>query len=150
MPIGLIPLIGDAVSIGILGGAIAGPVAGWCNDHPENPGCVDKKRGILNTGGVSKMRIERADVGPCNVPQYNFDQCHDQLATITVTSSIPAAGEAQFDSVPPACLDLASVLTGSCPGGNGPVVTPCGSACIHYTGLSDDQYAALSKTLTTP
>ncbi|KAI0439963.1 hypothetical protein F4803DRAFT_529107 [Xylaria telfairii] len=147
MPIGLIPLIGDAIAVGILGGAIAGPVADWCGDHPSNGGCVGK-RDILNTEGVPKMTVERALVGPCNVPQYNFDICHDQLTGVTVRSSIPSGGVAQFDNVPPACMNLATVLTGSCPGSTtGPTIVVCGSACLRYSGLTNAQFATLSKTL---
>ncbi|KAI0976108.1 hypothetical protein F4678DRAFT_482347 [Xylaria arbuscula] len=94
-----------------------------------------------------KTRVERQDVGRCNVPQYNFNHCHDQLASVTVVSSTPAAREARFDSVPPACMDLASVLMGSCPGGNGASIIPCGSACLHYTGLTDPDFGALSNAL---
>lgn len=36
--------------------------------------------------------VRRGAVGPCNVPQYNFDQCQDQLRTVTVDTSIPADG----------------------------------------------------------
>ncbi|KAI1346498.1 hypothetical protein F5Y01DRAFT_319707 [Xylaria sp. FL0043] len=143
-----IAVLGDIAALGILGGATAGSIGSWCSHHPKNSGCVGK-RDILGTGAVPKMRIERQDVGPCNVPQYNFDQCHDQLAGVTVTNSLPAAGEAKFDGVPPACMDLAGVLTGACPGGNGPTIVPCGSACLHYTGLTDDQLGALSKALST-
>ncbi|KAI0505761.1 hypothetical protein F5B22DRAFT_639716 [Xylaria bambusicola] len=144
-----IAIFADVAVLGILGGAAGGTIGSWCSAHPKNKGCVGKKRDILGTEAVPKMRIERQDVGPCNVAQFNFDRCHEQLATVTVTSSLPAAGEVKFDGVPPACMDLAGVLTGSCPGGNGPMITVCGSDCLHYTGLTDDQLGALSKALST-
>ncbi|KAJ6783522.1 hypothetical protein PWT90_02053 [Aphanocladium album] len=56
--------------------------------------------------------VRRGAVGHCNIPQYNFDQCQDQLRTVAVTTSIPADGQAQFDNVPPA-MTLASSLAPS-------------------------------------
>ncbi|KAI1265919.1 hypothetical protein F5Y18DRAFT_32003 [Xylariaceae sp. FL1019] len=145
MPIFFIPEIADAITLGTLGGAIGGSIGGWCADNPDASGCV-QKRDILNTKSVPRMRIERQDVGPCNVPQYNFDQCHDQLANSQVTSSLPSAGEAMFVGVPAACMDLATVLTGSC-GADGPQVIVCGSDCLNYSDLSDEDLATLSNTL---
>jgi hypothetical protein len=167
-----IAIFADVAALAILGGATAGSVGSWCKDHPSNAGCAGKKRDILGTDAVPKMRIERQDVGLCNVAQYNFDRCHDQLRTVTVTSSLPAAGgkystswnpassvikmrsddiiaEAKFDGVPPACMDLAGILTGYCTDSDGSMITTCGSACLHYTGLTDDQIGALSKALST-
>ncbi|KAI0114119.1 hypothetical protein GGR51DRAFT_556615 [Nemania sp. FL0031] len=148
MPFVLIPEIGDAIALGILGGAIGGSVGTYCADNPGVSGCVNKRDAdILNTKNVPRMRIERqAAVGPCNVPQYNFDQCHDELAAGYVTSSLPAPGEAQFTGVPAACMDLATVLTGSC-GASGPQVVVCGSDCLNYSGLTDQELATLSNTL---
>ncbi|KAI1125683.1 hypothetical protein F5Y10DRAFT_294463 [Nemania abortiva] len=146
MPIALIPLIGEAIEAVTLGTAISGSVARYCETHPHVHGCVNK-RGILNTGGVPRMQVEgKSVVGLCNVPQYNFDQCHDQISRTHVETSVPGPGKAQFDGVPPACMDLATVLTGSC-GSNGPGLTVCGSACLHYTGLTDEQLATLSNAI---
>ncbi|KAH8647844.1 hypothetical protein BX600DRAFT_443188 [Xylariales sp. PMI_506] len=49
-----------------------------------------------------------------NVPSYNFDLCHDEAVGVSITSSIPAGGVAQFNNVPAACMDLVVVLSGSC------------------------------------
>ncbi|KLU88305.1 hypothetical protein MAPG_07292 [Magnaporthiopsis poae ATCC 64411] len=101
------------------------------------------------------VRLEDSDrrehrrnlVGLCGVPQYNFDMCKDQLAKgKKVESSIPSKGVAKFVNIPPACMNLAVVLSGSCTGeGTRPV--PCGSDCIQYTGLNDQQMMFLSKAL---
>ncbi|KAI0012001.1 hypothetical protein F4779DRAFT_569972 [Xylariaceae sp. FL0662B] len=145
MPLPLIPVIADAVQIAVYAGAVGGSVAGYCESNP-GPGCVNK-RDIIDTASVPQMQIHaRADTGPCNVPQYNFDLCHDQLNGTQVASSIPSQGVAQFDNVPAACMNLATVLVGSC-SGSGPVVNPCGSACLKYTGLTDDQFRQLSSAL---
>ncbi len=53
---------------------------------------------------------------------------------------------ARFDDIPPACMNLASALAGSCTG-EGIRPTPCGSACMEYTGLSSEQMANLARVL---
>lgn len=109
MPIVLafIPEIADALTfVGLTGGAIGGSVAEWCSQHP-GPSCANKKRDILGTAGVPLLRFGRRDaVGPCNVPQYNFDQCHTQIQaqSIKVTSSIPSSG-GQY----PSCVEVVVV-----------------------------------------
>ncbi|KAI2470732.1 hypothetical protein F4781DRAFT_389626 [Annulohypoxylon bovei var. microspora] len=142
-------VIAEVVSYSLLAGTVGGAVGTYCADNPGVSGCVNKKRDILNTGSIPRMMIgaaKRQDVGPCNVPKYNFDQCHDQAVSAGVTSSIPSPGEAKFDNVPPACMDLSVVLGGSCTG-DGPRPEPCGSACLHYTGLTDEDLANLSNAL---
>lgn len=88
MPIALFtPEIIAATTYGSIGGALAG----WCSTHKDDNQC--NKHGILDTADVPLMGIfPRQDVGPCGVPQYNFDQCHAQLPNITVLTSIPADG----------------------------------------------------------
>ncbi|KAI8272305.1 hypothetical protein K4K59_011398 [Colletotrichum sp. SAR11_240] len=149
MPIALafVPEIADIITlVGLGGGAVGGSVASWCHSHP-GPGCV-RKRDLLGLKDVPKLDVGKRQVGPCNVPSYNFDQCRGQVQSqgVQVISSIPAGGVAQFDNVPPACMNLASVLGGSC---NGVTVrpTPCGSACMQWAGLSDDEMNALSSAL---
>ncbi|KAJ8115698.1 hypothetical protein ONZ43_g4610 [Nemania bipapillata] len=145
MPFEIIPLIVDAVEGAVLGSGIGGSVAEYCNNNPHVARCANK-RDILNTEGIPRMQFARQDTGPCNVPQYNFDLCHDQLAGVHIDSSIPAPGEARFDGVPPACMVLATTLTGAC-GASGPGVFPCGSACLYYTQLTDEELATLSSAI---
>lgn len=62
------------------------------------------------------------------------------------TSYFPSTAVAKFVNIPPACMNLAVVLSGSCTGeGTRPV--PCGSDCMQYTGLNDQQMMFLSKAL---
>lgn len=51
----------------------------------------------------------------------------------------------QFDNVPAYCMNLANVLIGD--GSGGPYAEPCGSACLKYSGLSQDQYGQLAEAL---
>lgn len=92
MPI--LEIIDVVTFIGLTAGAIGGPVASWCAHHKGYSGCA-KKRDVTDTANIANAIIwERADVGPCNVPKYNFDQCHDQITgqAAKVMSSIPSAG----------------------------------------------------------
>lgn len=86
--------------VGLTAGAIGGPIIVWCSEHP-GPGCAAKrstigigKRDVIDMSDVPKLNVERQAVGPCNIPKYNFDLCHDQVKsqTVRVVSSIPAAG----------------------------------------------------------
>ncbi|KAM7182606.1 hypothetical protein V8F33_014180 [Rhypophila sp. PSN 637] len=138
-----IALADIAVWIGF-GGILAGTLTTWCRDHPGD-GCVGKRSLVQDVLAI------RADVGPCNVPKYNFDICNNQLQDqkkkgIKVLANVPSKGVAQFDNIPPACMNLAVVLSGSCTG-TGPRPTPCGSACMKYTGMSDKQLRQLSSYL---
>ncbi|KAI1413023.1 hypothetical protein F5Y13DRAFT_189824 [Hypoxylon sp. FL1857] len=142
MPLFFLP----EIVIAVLGASsVGGEVASWCYDYPDYSDCVE--RSVLDIDSKPKyMLFPRQATGSCGVPQYNFDLCHDQLQGITVMSSIPGQGQAQFDNVPPACMDLVTVLSGSCTGSS-PRPTPCGSACVVYSGLTDDDFARISKAL---
>ncbi|KAH9907719.1 hypothetical protein F4778DRAFT_797807 [Xylariomycetidae sp. FL2044] len=135
-----------------LGASVGGSVASYCHDHPGINGCVNKRDLSSAAGmhGVPQMLGGRGDgMGPCNVPQYNFDQCHNQAVVVKITSSIPAEGQARFENIPPACMDLASALVGNCDGG-GPRPVPCGTSCLLYEGLTQDDFATLSNALNPP
>ncbi|TLD20613.1 hypothetical protein PspLS_08432 [Pyricularia sp. CBS 133598] len=87
-----------------------------------------------------------ANTGPCGVPQYNFDMCSADVRHVTVRTSLPAAGVARFDNVPPTCMVLSTVLGGGC-GVAPPYPLVCGSACLQYTGLSRGQLTQLGNSL---
>ncbi|KAK1751485.1 hypothetical protein QBC47DRAFT_308050 [Echria macrotheca] len=138
-----VAIIADIVQWAIFGGVLAGTISTYCKNHP-GPGCVNK-RDLEAIGSAPKVLFGRQEVGPCNVPKYNFDICRDQLHSQgQVWSSIPSAGVGRFENVPPACMNLAVVLSGTCDG-SGPRPTPCGSACIEYSGLSDDDFRRISS-----
>ena len=106
---------------------------------------------------------------PEGVPQYNFDQCSDSLTdpavTVTVNGPVGNNGEqtreqyptwlnqancstsslsgVQIDGLPPACMVLSNVITGDV---EGPVATPCGSACLLYNNLNNDQFSRMEST----
>ncbi|KAG8419561.1 hypothetical protein J3458_004416 [Metarhizium acridum] len=47
--------------------------------------------------------------------------------------------------VPPVCMNPANVLVSDPV--NGPYALPCGSDCLHYTGLNEQQFNELSDKL---
>jgi len=53
---------------------------------------------------------------------------------------------AQLDNVPPTCMVLSTVILGGC-GIAPPYPLICGSACMQYTGLSDEQMEKLGDFL---
>ncbi|KAI0386661.1 hypothetical protein F5Y04DRAFT_275112 [Hypomontagnella monticulosa] len=85
---------------------------------------------------------------PAGVPQYNFDDCyHDALnAQITVTGPI-SDNHIRIEGLPPTCMVLSTVLDGNTDGG--PTPTPCGSACIEYSGMTPDEYENIRQILNT-
>jgi hypothetical protein len=140
MPVAAVPIIAisHAIILAMHGAIFAGAIAGWCHHHP-GPGCASQTD--LDLIKVAAVNMKHDDVGPCGVPQYNYDMCNGQVTSqgVSVYSSIPLPGVAQFDNIPPACMDLTVVLSGSC-SGDGARPIPCGSACKQYQGPSDDQF----------
>lgn len=48
--------------------------------------------------------------------------------------------------MPPTCMTLSGALLGGCTDG-GPRIEACGTDCLHYTGLKDEDFAKLSNAL---
>ena len=97
-------IIDVAWFVGVGGGVIGGAVADWCIHHP-GPGCVGGNVKGPHGGGPGMKDLKGFDpdvpvvktdseVGPCGVPRYNYDLCHDQIKTQSkkVVSSIPSKG----------------------------------------------------------
>jgi hypothetical protein len=104
MPIAPLGVMVDIlIFVGLAGHTVSGAISSFCHDHPNffctghfRRDTIDMdKRNIIDLSDVPKLNVGiRADVGPCNIPKYNFDQCHDQVKAqkIQVTSSIPSPG----------------------------------------------------------
>ncbi|KAI1207737.1 uncharacterized protein F4807DRAFT_462537 [Annulohypoxylon truncatum] len=143
-----VAVIAEVVSYTILASSVGGSIGSYCADNPGVNGCVNK-RDILNTESIPPIMAstrKRQDVGPCGVPKYVFDLCHDEGVSAGINSSIPSPGEARFDHVPPTCMTLSGALLGGCTN-SGPRVEACGTDCLHYTGLTDEDFAHLSNAL---
>ncbi|KAH6853210.1 hypothetical protein B0I37DRAFT_440396 [Chaetomium sp. MPI-CAGE-AT-0009] len=115
--------LGHVFALLIFGSAFAGSIADFCRNNP-GPGCVNR-RDLLQKIARADAQVDRG---------------------VKVWTSIPSAGVAQFDNIPPACMNLAVALSGSCTG-EGPRPVPCGSACMQYRGISDDQIREISSYL---
>ncbi|KAJ5012227.1 hypothetical protein K4K57_004528 [Colletotrichum sp. SAR 10_99] len=96
---------------------------------------------LLGLKEFPKLEVEK--IGSCNVPSYVFEPCDRQEESqqkkgVEIVHSFPASGVARLENVPPACLDLYTILGGSC---NVITVRPtsCGTACIQWAGLSDKE-----------
>lgn len=112
-PLALAPLLSHVFSLIIYGSAIGGSIIGYCNNHP-GPGCI-KRRDIevLGLAGAQGAHVKRADVGPCNVPMYNFDICRDQIRNqgVQIWSSIPNPGGAYYSLTQPPYTPFPSQTT---------------------------------------
>ncbi|KAI1099569.1 hypothetical protein F4804DRAFT_337123 [Jackrogersella minutella] len=118
-------------------------------DAPQISGPIGA-RNIIDTDSVPHVHLPERNIldeGPCGVPKYNFDMCGHSLQGITINRSIPVPGQAQFDGVPPTCMVLSTVLSGVCDQAKGPHPLPCGSACLLYTGLTDEDLDKLDTAL---
>ncbi|KAI0434846.1 hypothetical protein F5Y09DRAFT_354841 [Xylaria sp. FL1042] len=76
--------------------------------------------------------------------QLAWSLCHDQLATASLTFSSPMEGNVLVEGMPPACMTLATVITGQFDVGN-PV--PMGSSSILFQNLSSDDIQQIQDAL---
>ena len=76
---------------------------------------------------------------PEGIPQHNWDDCYNDALKAHITINGPVGdNHIKIEGLPPTCMTLATVLDGKTDGG--PVPTPCGSACIEYSGMSPDEF----------
>ncbi|KAJ6094997.1 hypothetical protein N7467_002510 [Penicillium canescens] len=109
-------------------------------------------------GGVGKISrrmsgwpfTKRAPVDlPAGVSQESWQQCQDQLnepgVHVEISGSTPDT--VHVDGVPPACMNLATVITGRPTQEGGPVPVPMGSASLDYHGVTADDLTKLGQAL---
>ncbi|KAJ5090748.1 hypothetical protein N7532_009432 [Penicillium argentinense] len=91
---------------------------------------------------------KRVDLPP-GVSQESYQQCQDQLngdgVRVEISGSTPDT--VHVKGLPPACMNLATVITGDPTQEGGPVPTPMGSDSLDYSGVSEDNLRELGKTL---
>ena len=82
---------------------------------------------------------------PEGINQADWDRCYwDGLdANIVVTGPIDGGNTIQLDGLPSSCMPLNLVLDGNPAGGAIP--EPCGSACLKYKEMSDEDYVAFAE-----
>ncbi len=154
------PAVIAAVAGGVAAGAVGGGAtlcAKWCPD-PRNKRSVDYSM------------LTARDLPP-GVSQESLDQCTQQIneqkdkgISVEITSNsedskcIPQEMPFQDISliqliaidvanVPPACMNLATVLTGNPAQAGGPVPIPMGSDKLQYTGIKGEDRQNLAKAL---
>ncbi|KAK4225669.1 hypothetical protein QBC38DRAFT_255057 [Podospora fimiseda] len=144
-PMLAIPAVADAAiasSIIIEGGLIITAIV--CNTNADcRKESTSQKFTTHNMKSVSSQ-IPNNFTAPPAIPQQNFDLCYKDLGTsgakVNFTGPVQNNG-VQIDGLPPTCMVLAGVINGV--DDNGPVPTPCGSACILYNNLNDTGYEVM-------
>lgn len=83
---------------------------------------------------------------PEGIPQHNWDDCYNDALEAQITINGPGEdNRIKVEGLPPSCMTLSTVLDGDTEGG--PVPTPCGSACIEYSGMTPDEYEQIRGQL---
>lgn len=132
-----------AAADGALGGAALG-----------GAGAASIAHGIKSSTRRSPINL------PAGVSQHSWDLCKGQLSGAHVHFSGTNNCKSQIapdetrltiavrlDGLPPACMDLATVLTGHPTQEGGPVPTPVGSDAIQYNDLTKDEWIQVAKAL---
>ncbi|KAI2638976.1 hypothetical protein GGS26DRAFT_587747 [Hypomontagnella submonticulosa] len=120
-------------------------------------GCRRRREAIRHATMMAREVAEQLDAraeapgppkAPEGVPQYNIDNCYNDAlnAKVTVTGPI-GDNHIRIEGLPSTCMVLSTVLDGNTDGG--PTPTPCGSACIEYSGMTPDEYENIRQTLNT-
>jgi hypothetical protein len=71
-------------------GSIMGAAVNLCS-HLNHGHCRRGEAVAASVQARVTSLLGRRQVGPCNVPQYNFDMCKAAAEGVTITSSLPAA-----------------------------------------------------------
>ncbi|KAJ5466437.1 hypothetical protein N7530_010224 [Penicillium desertorum] len=125
------------VALGTIGGVIgaAGGVTGGVSAAVAN-----SKREVSEIEAAPISRVKRQSYGT----KYDWEQCHQQLTTSTINFNGEAPGTVVVSGMPPACMTLATVLTGKFDQGN-PV--PLSNNAVRFTGLTDDDVKQMEDAL---
>lgn len=117
-------------------------------------------------GGIGRIPSVKRGSSPPGVSQHAWDECTNQLKGGHVHLSRHPSSNSKFsrkglyhiesltnttdvrvDGVPPACMNLATVLIGQPTQEGGPVPVPMGSASLEYQDLTHDELMRLAHTL---
>ncbi|KAL4744287.1 hypothetical protein BDW72DRAFT_199744 [Aspergillus terricola var. indicus] len=136
--------------------ALAGPLAISGATAAAADGALASMAGGAIAGGIGQIEKrtlkgwrswKRFDL-PAGVSQESFQQCQDQLGTTgTVQLSGLEPDGVRVDNVPPACMNLATVITGNPTQEGGAMPIVMGSASLEYHGLTQDELAQLGEAL---
>ncbi|KAJ6001303.1 hypothetical protein N7499_002783 [Penicillium canescens] len=121
-----------AATVASADGALGGAALGGA-------GAASVGHGISSSTRRSPMNL------PAGVSQNSWDLCQGQLDGAHVHFS--GTNNLRLDGLPPACMDLATVLTGDPTQEGGPVPTPMGSDAIQYSDLTKDEWIQVAEAL---
>lgn len=149
----------DPVKSGLTSGSVSGTIGGSVG---LGVGLGNKNNGKLRRAARSQKMYQREYIqrqekrqelpegfGPGEAPeglnQADWDRCYwDGLdAHIVVTGPIDGGNTIQLDGLPSSCMPLNLVLDGNPAGGAIP--EPCGSACLKYKEMTDEDYTAFAE-----
>ncbi|KAK2591212.1 hypothetical protein QQS21_011097 [Conoideocrella luteorostrata] len=124
----------------IVGGALGGAIGGGatlCATYCPKP---------------KRIRGQAVRAIPPGVSQESINQCTSQINAqknngVTVQISNVDEGTVNVANVPPACMNLATVLSGDPAQAGGPVPVPMSSSSLQYTGLTTEDRKNLANAL---
>ncbi|KAJ6017128.1 hypothetical protein N7451_000507 [Penicillium sp. IBT 35674x] len=116
-------------AIGTVGGTVASAVSASNSKRTEDE---------VKFGPIS--RVKRQSYGT----KYDWEQCHSELSSSSVTFSAEGPGTIVVSGMPVACMDLATVITGKFDEGN-PV--PLSNNAIRFSGLTNDDINKIQDAL---
>ncbi|KYG41772.1 hypothetical protein M433DRAFT_137776 [Acidomyces richmondensis BFW] len=139
------PAIAAAIAGGVAAGVL-GAAGAICDKY-----CPDvHTRRAFATSLLAKRGL------PAGVSQADIDQCTQELNSqyneqgLAVNIYHTSDTSVRVDNVPPACMDLATVLTGEPAQAGGPIPIPMGSSSLEYENMSVKDLEALSSALGVP
>lgn len=152
----------DPVKSGLTSGSVSGTISGSVGIGVGvgiGNGNNGKARRAARSQKMYQRDIQRRQedlpegFGPGEAPeglnQADWNRCYfDGLdADIVITGPIDDGNNIQIDGIPASCMPLNTVLDGNPSGGAVP--EPCGSACLKYKGMSEEDYAAFAEIFET-
>ncbi|KAF7526540.1 hypothetical protein G7054_g10744 [Neopestalotiopsis clavispora] len=96
------------------------------------------------TGAISAANGRRGMFPRQEQNELAWQLCREQLTGATITFDGPSPGNIIVSGIPPACMTLATVITGTVNAGN-PV--PQGTDSILFQNLTDDELRAMQSAL---
>ncbi|KAI0179152.1 hypothetical protein GGR52DRAFT_570052 [Hypoxylon sp. FL1284] len=140
-----------ALTSGVSAGAISGVmgVGVGVGTACAKGGCRRRQAAYMYTAKLARemsSQLEARDgnppgppPAPQGIPQNNWDDCYNDSLKAKINIKGPVGdNHIRVEGLPPTCMVLSDVLDGKTDGGPRP--TPCGSACIEYTGMQPDDY----------
>ncbi|KAI6089844.1 hypothetical protein F4821DRAFT_275517 [Hypoxylon rubiginosum] len=96
-------------------------------------------RDISSQLDIRDGKIPGPPPAPQGIPQNNWDDCYHDALNAKVNIKGPVGdNHIRIEGLPTTCMVLSTVIDGKVDGG--PTPTPCGTACLEYSGMTKDDY----------